>query len=400
MTGQILAGARVATLDSVQSYGLIDRGAVVVSGGRVDWVGPECELPGRVSGWPRRNLGGRLVTPGLIDCHTHLVYGGSRAREFEMRLTGASYEEISRSGGGIMSTVQATRGLSLEDLVASALPRLDALIAEGVTSLEIKSGYGMDLDTELRMLKAARQLGERRPVRVVTSFLGAHAIPDEFRDRSDAYIDTICLPALEAAHEAGLADAVDGFCEGIAFSPSQIDRVFARARQLGLPVKLHADQLSDLGGAALASRHAALSADHLEYVSESGVKAMAKAGTVAVLLPGAYYTLREPVAPPVSAFRDHGVPMAVATDANPGSSPIHSILTILNMACTLFRLTPEEALAGVTCHAAAALGFRDRGRIRAGCLADLAVWDLDHPRELACRIGPNPLVERISGIGS
>ncbi|MDE2791564.1 MAG: imidazolonepropionase [Paracoccaceae bacterium] len=400
MTGQILAGARVATLDSVQSYGLIDRGAVVVSGGRVDWVGPECELPGRVSGWPRRNLGGRLVTPGLIDCHTHLVYGGSRAREFEMRLTGASYEEISRSGGGIMSTVQATRGLSLEDLVASALPRLDALIAEGVTTLEIKSGYGMDLDTELRMLKAARQLGERRPVRVVTSFLGAHAIPDEFRDRSDAYIDTICLPALEAAHEAGLADAVDGFCEGIAFSPSQIDRVFARARQLGLPVKLHADQLSDLGGAALASRHAALSADHLEYVSESGVKAMAKAGTVAVLLPGAYYTLREPVAPPVSAFRDHGVPMAVATDANPGSSPIHSILTILNMACTLFRLTPEEALAGVTCHAAAALGFRDRGRIRAGCLADLAVWDLDHPRELACRIGPNPLVERISGIGS
>ncbi|MDE2914710.1 MAG: imidazolonepropionase [Paracoccaceae bacterium] len=400
MTGQILAGARVATLDSVQSYGLIDRGAVVVSGGRVDWVGPECELPGRVSGWPRRNLGGRLVTPGLIDCHTHLVYGGSRAREFEMRLTGASYEEISRSGGGIMSTVQATRGLSLEDLVASALPRLDALIAEGVTTLEIKSGYGMDLDTELQMLKAARQLGERRTVRVVTSFLGAHAIPDEFRDRSDAYIDTICLPALEAAHEAGLADAVDGFCEGIAFSPSQIDRVFARARQLGLPVKLHADQLSDLGGAALASRHAALSADHLEYVSESGVKAMAKAGTVAVLLPGAYYTLREPVAPPVSAFRDHGVPMAVATDANPGSSPIHSILTILNMACTLFRLTPEEALAGVTCHAAAALGFRDRGRIRAGCLADLAVWDLDHPRELACRIGPNPLVERISGIGS
>lgn len=400
MTGQILAGARVATLDSVQSYGLIDRGAVVVSGGRVDWVGPECELPGRVSGWPRRNLGGRLITPGLIDCHTHLVYGGNRAREFEMRLTGASYEEISRSGGGIMSTVQATRGLSLEDLVASALPRLDALIAEGVTTLEIKSGYGMDLDTELRMLKAARQLGERRPVRVVTSFLGAHAIPDEFRDRSDAYIDTICLPALEAAHEAGLADAVDGFCEGIAFSPSQIDRVFARARQLGLPVKLHADQLSDLGGAALASRHAALSADHLEYVSESGVKAMAKAGTVAVLLPGAYYTLREPVAPPVSAFRDHGVPMAVATDANPGSSPIHSILTILNMACTLFRLTPEEALAGVTCHAAAALGLRDRGRIRAGCLADLAVWDLDHPRELACRIGPNPLVERISGIGS
>ena len=312
-----------------------------------------------------------------------------------MRLEGMSYEDISRAGGGIFSTVEATRKATPEALLASALPRVDALIAEGVSTIEIKSGYGLDIDTELAMLRAARRIADERPVRVHTSFLGAHAIPPEYAGRSDAYLDEVCLPALEAAHAQRLADAVDGFCEGIAFSPSQIDRVFRRARALGLPVKLHADQLSDLGGAGLAARHGALSADHLEYAGEDGARALAEAGTVAVLLPGAFYTLRETRLPPIEPLRRHGVPMAVSTDCNPGSSPLASLLLAMNMACTIFRLTPEEALAGATREAARALGIEDAGRIAPGLRADLAVWDAAHPAELAYRIGFNPLVERI-----
>ena len=367
-------------------YGLVE-GGIAIADGRIKAVGPE------VAGG--EDLGGRLVTPGLIDCHTHLVFGGNRAREFEMRLEGASYEELARAGGGIMSTVRATRAASEDALVAGALPRLDALIAEGVTTVEIKSGYGLDHDTELRMLRAARRLGRDREVTVATSFLGAHAVPAD--TDADAYIDQVCLPALEAATAEGLADAVDGFCEGIAFTPDQIARVFDRAAALGLPVKLHAEQLSNLGGAALAARYGARSADHLEYLDTDGVAAMAKAGTVAVLLPGAFYTLRETQLPPVQALRDAGVPIAIATDCNPGSSPLASILLAMNMACTLFRMTPEETLMGVTRHAARALGLPDRGTIAPGLRADLAIWDVAEPAELAYRIGFNPLHRRIFG---
>jgi imidazolonepropionase len=335
------------------------------------------------------------VTPALIDCHTHLVHGGNRAREFEMRLEGAGYEEIARAGGGIVSTVSATRAEDEAGLLRAALGRVDAFIAEGVGTIEIKSGYGLDHDTELRMLRVARRIGEMRPVTVVTSFLGAHAVPGG--EDADSYIDETCLPALEAAHAEGLVDAVDGFCEGIAFDTAQIARVFDRARALGLPVKLHAEQLSHIGGTALAARYSALSADHVEYAGDADAAALAQAGTVAVLLPGAFYTLRETQAPPVQAFREAGVAMAVATDLNPGSSPLGSLLLAMNMACTLFRLTPEEALAGTTRHAARALGLADRGEIRAGLRADLAVWDVETPAELAYRIGTNPLYTRIFG---
>jgi len=337
------------------------------------------------------------VTPGLIDCHTHIVHGGDRAREFEMRLEGASYEEVARAGGGIVSTVRATRAASEEALLASALPRIDALIAEGGTGIEVKSGYGLDVETELAMLRAARRIAQVRPVRVRTSFLGAHALPPEFADRHDAYIYEVCLPALEAAHAEGLADAVDGFCEGIAFTPDQIARVFDRARALGLPVKLHAEQLSNLGGARLAARYRAVSADHLEYANAGDAAAMAEAGTVAVILPGAFYTLRETQLPPIAAFRKAGVPMALATDCNPGSSPMTSLLLTMNMGATLFRMTPEECLMGTTAYAATALGLTDAGTIRAGLRADLAVWDVATPAELAYRIGFNPLWKRIFG---
>ncbi len=397
MSASVLTAARIATMDDAPHDGLVDDGAIAVSDGIIRWVGPEFGLPAEFADWPRRQLQGGLVTPGLIDCHTHLVHGGHRAREFELRLEGASYAEIAQAGGGIMSTVRATRGLSEDELVSGALPRLDALIAEGITTLEIKSGYGLDVETELKMLRAARRLATLRPVRVVTSFLGAHAIPEEYRGRADDYITEVCLPALDTAHAEGLVDAVDGFMEHIAFSGSEIERVFAHAIKLGLPLKLHADQLSDLGGAALAARFGALSADHVEYTSEIAVRAMADAGTVAVLLPGAFFTLGEERRPSVDGFRKHDVPMAVATDANPGSSPLTSILTTMNMACTLFGLTPTEALAGVTSHAAAALGLEDCGRIAAGCRADLAVWDAEIPAELSYRIGFNPLVERIFG---
>ena len=396
MSRQLLTNLTLATMVRGESpYGLVADGAVALDGGRIAWCGPADALPADCASWPRRDLDGRLVTPALIDCHTHLVHGGDRAREFEMRLEGMSYEDISRAGGGIFSTVEATRKTTPEALLAGALPRVDALVAEGVSTIEVKSGYGLDIDTELAMLRAARRIPDERPVRVRTSFLGAHAIPPQYAGRSDAYLDEVCLPALEAAHAQRLADAVDGFCEGIAFSPSQIDRVFRRARALGLPVKLHADQLSDLGGAGLAARHGALSADHLEHAGEDGVRALAEAGTVAVLLPGAFYTLHATRPPPVELFRRHGVSMAVSTDCNPGSSPLASLLLAMNMACTIFRLTPEEALAGATREAARALGLDDAGRIAPGLRADLAVWDVAHPAELAYRIGFNPLAERI-----
>lgn len=392
----LFLNCRAATM-SAPGYGLIEDAAIATTSEGILWVGPAADIPAAIAAFPRHDLGGRLVTPALIDCHTHVVHGGHRAAEFEMRLNGATYEEVARAGGGIVSTVRATRAATEDALVAAALLRVDALIGEGVAVIEIKSGYGLDVETELRMLAAARRIARLRPVTVRTSFLGAHATPAEYKGRDDAYIDDVCIPALRAAHARGLVDAVDGFCEGIAFSPDQIARVFDVAHDLGLPVKLHAEQLSNLGGAALAARYGALSADHLEYLDEAGVMAMAAAGTVAVILPGAFYTIRETVAPPVALLRSHGVPMAVSTDMNPGSSPLSSLLLAMNMACTLFRLTPEEALLGTTRNAARALGLADCGTLSPGNRADLAVWDIDHPAELAYRIGFNPLHQRIIG---
>jgi imidazolonepropionase len=398
MARKLLVNMRLATMREGTPYGLLDRHAVGIEGDRIALVALESEAPSDWAKAEREDLGGRLVTPAPIDCHTHLVFGGNRAREFEMRLQGASYEEIARAGGGIVSTMAATRAASEDDLVEAALPRLDAMIAEGVGTVEIKSGYGLSIEHELKMLRAARRLGELRPVRVVTSYLAAHALPPEYKGKPDAYLEEIVLPGMDTAKVEGLADAVDGFCEGIAFSPKQISRVFDRARSLDLPVKLHAEQLSNLGGAKLAAGYGALSADHLEYLDEDGVAAMAESGTVATLLPGAFYTLRETQAPPVQAFRDAGVPIAIGTDCNPGSSPLASLLLAMNMACTLFRLTPEEALAGVTRDAAQALGLADEiGTIETGKAAELAVWDVSEPAELAYRIGFNPLHKRIMG---
>ena len=397
---RIFSGCRAATMavrGDGEAYGLIDDAAIAIAGGQIAWVGPAADLPASYRTLSSQNLGGRLVTPALIDCHTHIVFAGNRAKEFELRLNGASYEELARAGGGILSTVEAVRAASEDELLAAALPRVDALIAEGVTTLEVKSGYGLDQESELRMLRAARRIAEARPIEVQTSFLGAHAIPPEFKGDADGYIQEVCLPAIEAAHAEGLADAVDGFCESFAFSTAQIERVFRKAKALGLPVKLHAEQLSNLGGAALAARFAALSAEHLEYLDEAGVAAMAEAGTVAVLLPGAFYTLREAQRPPIDHFRRHGVPIALATDCNPGSSPLTSMLLTMNMGCTLFRITPEEALAGVTREAARALGLKDRGVIAPGQRADLAIWDVEHPAELSYRIGFNPLYQRLFG---
>jgi imidazolonepropionase len=395
---KVFVDLNVATMDeSDEPYGVILDAAIAVVDRLIAWVGPIGELPDAYKSVPRTSLGGRFVTPGLIDCHTHIVHGGDRAVEFEMRLNGASYAEVARAGGGIVSTVTATRAATEDQLLAQALARVDVLIAEGVTCIEIKSGYGLDIDTELRMLRVARAVMANRAITVKTTFLGAHATPADYAGRSDAYIDEVCIPALRAAHAAGLVDAVDGFCEGIAFQPAQIARVFDVARELGLPVKLHAEQLSNLGGAKLAASYGALSADHIEYLDEDGVKAMAEAGTVAVILPGAFYTLRETQAPPIDLLRKHGVPMALATDLNPGTSPVNSLLLTMNMGCTLFRMTPEEALRGATRHAARALGLTDRGTITAGLRADLAVWDIKHPAELAYRIGFNPLHSRIFG---
>ncbi len=393
----VLVNARVATMfGSAAPYGLIENGAVIIEAGRVVWVGNKSELPEGAAKLPAHDLDGRLVTPALIDCHTHIVYGGNRAREFEMRLEGASYEDISKAGGGIVSTVKATRAASEEALLAAALPRVDRLIAEGVGTIEIKSGYGLDVEIEMRMLRVARRIGEVRPINVKATFLGAHALPAEFSGKADAYIDMVCNEALPKAAAKGLVDAVDAFCEGIAFSPEQVARVFKTAAVLGLPVKIHAEQLSNLGGTAMAAGFSALSADHLEYLDEDGVRAMAAANTVAVILPGAFYVLRETKLPPVDLFREHNVPVALATDSNPGSSPVTSLLLILNMACTLFRMTPEEALAGVTCNAAAALGLQgSHGEIAPGKIANLAVWDIEHPAELSYNIGLNPLHMRI-----
>ncbi|MFY9700395.1 MAG: imidazolonepropionase [Rhodoplanes sp.] len=386
---------RIATLAADRpGIGLIEDGAIAVHGGRIVWVGVAADLPAGWDAEEKLSLDGRLVTPGLIDCHTHLVHAGSRAYEFELRLAGASYEEIARAGGGIVSTVKATRAASEDGLVSASLPRLDRLIAEGVTTVEIKSGYGLDDATEIRMLRAARQLGETRPISVTTTYLGAHALPPE-ADSRDQYIDGVCavIPALA---RNGLADAVDAFCESIAFSPEQTARVLRAARAAGLPVKLHADQLSNLHGARLAAEHGALSADHLEYTDDDGVAAMARAGTVAVLLPGAFYMLRERQAPPVAAMRQHRVPIALATDCNPGTSPLTSPLLVMNMAATLFRLTVDEALAGVTREAARALGrLAAVGTLEPGKWCDLAIWDVERAAELVYRIGFNPLAHRV-----
>jgi len=397
-TSKLFVDLNAATMcENQDAYGMIENAAIAITEGVIAWVGPVAELPTAFASLPRESFDGRTVTPGLIDCHTHIVHGGDRSVEFEMRLKGASYEELARAGGGIVSTVTATRSASEDTLLRDALRRVDALIAEGVTSIEIKSGYGLETDTELRMLRVARSIAKNRQIRVKTTFLGAHATPAEYTGRDDNYIDEVCIPTLRAAHAEGLVDVVDGFCEGIAFNPSQIARVFDVARELGLPVKLHAEQLSNSGGAKLAASYGALSADHIEYLDEDGVKAMVDAGTIAVILPGAFYTLRETQAPPIDLLRKHGVPMALATDINPGSSPLHSLLLALNMGCTLFRLTPEEALRGVTINAALALGLSDTGLIKKGMRADLVVWDVKHPAELAYRIGFNPLHSRIFG---
>ena len=394
---QLWTNARIATLDaSLPGLGSIERGAILAERERIAWVGSMDDLPEAAKGAERVDLGGRWVTPGLIDCHTHLVHGGDRALEFEMRLDGASYEDIARAGGGIISSLTATRAASVEQLVASALPRLDRLIAEGVTSVEIKSGYGLDLASELAMLRAARRLGEVRDVSVATTCLSAHAVPPEFKHDRAGYLDLVVDTILPAMAAEGLADAVDAFMEGIAFSGEETARVFAKAKSLGLPVKLHADQLSNLHGAKLAAGFGALSVDHLEYTDADGVAALAKAGSVAVLLPGAFYTLRETQLPPVELFRQRGVPMAVATDANPGTSPMTSLLLAMNMAATLFRMRVDEIIAGTTREAARALGrLGEIGTIEAGKYCDLAIWDIERPAELVYRLGFNPLHRRV-----
>jgi imidazolonepropionase len=393
MNLEIWSACRVATMapQADTPYGLVEDAAIAVEGDRIAWIGPERELPpDMVQRCTRRHdAGGALVTPGLIDCHTHLVYGGDRAAEFELRLNGASYEDIARAGGGIASTVKATRAASEEDLMAQSQPRLRALMDEGVTTVEIKSGYGLALEHERKCLRVARCLGELNPVDVRTSFLGAHALPPEFAGRADDYIGEV-LEMLPALHAQGLVDAVDAFCERIAFSTQQTARVFEAAAALGLPVKLHAEQLSDSGGAALAARYGALSCDHLEWLSPEGAAAMAGSGTVAVLLPGAFYFLRETRQPPIALLREQQVAMAISTDCNPGSSPCTSLLLMLNMACTLFRMTPQEALAGVTRVAAQALGLQDRGVLAVGKRADFVLWDVERPAQLAYALGANP----------
>ncbi|MEY3253365.1 MAG: Imidazolonepropionase [Pseudomonadota bacterium] len=388
MTRTLLRHARLATFDGPSGWGLVDDAALLIEGERIAWLGSEISLPA-LQAEAELDLQGALLTPGLIDAHTHLVYGGDRAAEFEQRLQGASYEEIARAGGGIRSTVAATRAASEAQLFSDAAARARALLREGVTTLEIKSGYGLSEEVEARCLRVARRLGAELPVTVRTTSLAAHALPPEYTGRADDYIAAAC-GWLAAQHAAGLVDAVDAFCDTIGFTPEQTARVFDAARALGLPVKLHAEQLSNQHGAALAARYGALCCDHLEHLDADGIAAMAAAGTVAMLLPGAYYFLRETRLPPVAALRAAGVPMAIATDHNPGSSPALSLLLMLNMACTLFRLTPEEAWRGVTVHAAQALGLADRGRLAVGQRADLVAWDAAHPRDLAYRFGHNP----------
>lgn len=391
----LLHNAILATMAG--GYGLIPRGAVAIEGAHILWAGAMSNLPSGLATLPHHDAEGRLVTPGLIDCHTHITYAGSRAREFEMRLQGATYEEIARAGGGILSTVSATRAASEDEILAQSLSRLETLIASGATTVEVKSGYGLTVTDELKLLRAARRLGALRAVDIRTTHLAAHTIPPEYKGRAMVYLDEVAIPSLHQAQAEGLVDAVDAFCEGIAFSPAEVEHLFTYALSLGLPVKLHAEQLSDLHGAALAARMGALSADHLEYLGEDGIAAMAASGTVAVILPGAFYTLREAKLPPIAALRAAGVPMAVATDLNPGTSPLASLPLAMNMACTLFRMTPEEALLGTTAHAARALGLADRGRIAPGLRADLCIWDADHPAELSYLIGGPRLHTRIFG---
>ena len=393
----LLKNATIATMTNQDSYGLIEHGALFIRDSKISWVGKGSEIPSELISSESKDLEGRLVTPGLVDCHTHILYGGNRSVEFEMRLNGANYKDIARAGGGINSTVYDTRLSSIEDLVKDSLPRVDQLISEGVTLIEVKSGYGLDRETELKMLKAARQIQSQRPIRVVTTFLGAHAVPPEYKDDPDAYIDNICIPTLNNANNQGLVDAVDAFCENIAFNVDQVERVFQSAKKMGLPVKIHSEQLSHMGGTKLAADYRALSADHIEYANAQDVKALSQADTVAVLLPGAFYTLRETQLPPLSNLRNEKVPIAIATDCNPGSSPLTSILLTMNMACTLFQMTPQETLAGVTKNAAKALGEKDSGAIKIGNRADLCIWDIKHPAELSYRIGFNPLHWRIFG---
>lgn len=395
----LLTDVRLATMRSGGGdYGVIEDGALAISNGRIAWIGTRANLPGREAA-STESLGGCWLTPGLIDCHTHLVFAGNRSGEFESRLSGASYESIAAAGGGIMSTVRATRAASNEALVEESLPRLEALMAEGVTTIEIKSGYGLETGTERRMLEAARALARLTGISVSSTFLGAHAVPADWRGSPDDYIGLVCNEMLPAIHAAGLADAVDAYCESIAFSPAQVERLFERASELRLPVKLHADQLSDSGGAALAARSGALSADHLEYASLPGIEAMAKAGTVAVLLPGAFLTLNETRRPPVEALRRNGVPMAVATDCNPGTSPVCSLRAAMHLATSAFRLTPAECLAGVTREAARALGRLDKvGTLAAGKQADILAWDIDSPAELCYWLGLHrPLRRWVAG---
>ncbi|WP_233842386.1 imidazolonepropionase [Dyella sp. 2HG41-7] len=385
----LLTHATLATFAGDSGYGLISDAAIACLDGKIAWLGSMRDLPSNAASSAREvhDVNGALITPGLIDCHTHLVFGGDRAQEFDMRLNGATYEEIARAGGGIVSTVRATRNASEDELFAQSLPRARALLADGVTTLEIKSGYGLELDAERRTLRTARRLGQALGIHVQTSFLGLHALPPEYKERRDDYVALVCSELLPTLANEGLVDAVDAFCEGIGFTRAETQRVFEHARQLGLRVKLHAEQLSDLDGAALVAEFNGLSADHLEYLSDKGIDAMARAGTVAVLLPGAFYALRETKLPPIEALRASGVPIAIATDCNPGTSPLLSVRLAANMACTLFRLTPEEALRGITVNAARALGLPDRGELAVGKRADLVVWNVAQPAELCYWIG-------------
>lgn len=391
---KLWVNVNLATMQHGQGYGEITDGAIATRHGKIVWLGKRSDLPAGVQVSQEHDGQGGWITPGLIDCHTHIVYAGNRSNEWEARLNGVPYEQIAREGGGIVSTVRATRGADLESLLNQSLPRVRALISEGVTTLEIKSGYGLDLANEEKMLRAAREIQARLGVTVRTTFLGAHALPPEYAGRADAYIDEVCNVMLPALVEQGLVDAVDAFCENIGFTPAQTERVFQAARQHGLPVKLHAEQLSDQGGAQLTARYGGLSADHLEHLSAEGIAAMAQAGTVAVLLPGAFYYLRDTQLPPVQAMRNAGVAMAVSTDCNPGTSPLTSLLLAMNMACTIFRLTPLEALTGTTLHAAKALGMDDtHGSLELGKKADFALWDIDRPGDLAYAMGFNPCRE-------
>lgn len=396
MTGYLLENLNFASMpENGTSYGIVDDGAIAVDGRKIAWCGERPQLPSRYSSWRSYDLKQRFLTPGLIDCHTHIVHGGNRVSEFEMRLQGMSYQEITEQGGGINATLEQTRRLSVSELVEQALPRIDALMAEGVCTVEIKSGYGLDAKTELDMLRAARQIGREREIVVKTSFLGAHLAPPNYRDQPEQYLEKVCIPTLQKAATEGLVDAVDGFCETVAFSDGQLEALFSHAESLGLPVKLHAEQLSHSGGCQLAARFRALSADHLEFAKEEDVIALRKSRTVAVLLPGAYYTLKQSQKPPVKILRKHGVPIAIATDCNPGSSPLNSILTAMNLSCTLFELTPQEALAGITVSAAKALGLTEVGQVKTGKTANFAVWNVSSPSELAYRIGFNHLAGRI-----